>query len=394
MPCLCDHRGMWDRRENVIIILVMKWLAKRWVDKLRPGTFDSWDLLMKAFIQRYCPPSNTAKQLEEICNFKQEGDKTLYQAWERYSDLLYRCPTHGINNHQKWHDGSSSRTIEGSSYKGNDYIENKLENLGRDTKKLKENIHAIQVGCQNYGGAHLEKDYPIKEEVKSIKEAKYGEFGRPLPFNLGASVNVIPKSIFKYLKLARIKKTDMLVEMVDMTKISPIGIVENVLVKIDKFLFPSDFMVVDMLNIRIICDRVTFDMEKKIHNFTTPRGEIYMINATCNTPSDASSRFEETNEVHNDYNKEQGRSRKRTRKLRFNINLPSTYFCKPVKQILEGELKFWQTCDPNIKECNRGYEGPSEHLAKDKGFGQECTKVKSPRDDVSDSALRRNICDK
>ncbi|GJZ02859.1 reverse transcriptase domain-containing protein [Tanacetum coccineum] len=61
--------------------------------------------------------------------------------------------------------------------------------------------------------------------------------------DLGASVNVIPKSIFKHIKLARLKKTDMLVEMAYMTKRSPIGIVENVLVKIDKFLFPSDFVV-------------------------------------------------------------------------------------------------------------------------------------------------------
>ncbi|GJZ92680.1 hypothetical protein Tco_0664745 [Tanacetum coccineum] len=53
--------------------------AKRWVDCLSPGTVDSWDLLKKAFIQRYCPPSKTVKQLEKIHNFKQEGDKTLYQ---------------------------------------------------------------------------------------------------------------------------------------------------------------------------------------------------------------------------------------------------------------------------------------------------------------------------
>ncbi|GKD24648.1 hypothetical protein Tco_1230862 [Tanacetum coccineum] len=33
--------------------------------------------------KRYCPPSKTAKQLEEIRNFRQEGDETLYQAWER-----------------------------------------------------------------------------------------------------------------------------------------------------------------------------------------------------------------------------------------------------------------------------------------------------------------------
>ncbi|GJY53661.1 retrovirus-related pol polyprotein from transposon TNT 1-94 [Tanacetum coccineum] len=66
--------------------------------------------------------------------------------------------------------------------------------------------------------------------------------------NLGANVNVIPKSMFEHLKLAQLKKTDMLVKMADMTKRYPIGIVENVLVKINKFLFPLDFVVMDMLN--------------------------------------------------------------------------------------------------------------------------------------------------
>ncbi|GJS45543.1 putative ribonuclease H-like domain-containing protein [Tanacetum coccineum] len=75
-----------------------------------------------------------------------------------------------------------------------------------------------------------------------------GSFNFYAMADLGASVNVIPKSMFEHLKLARLKKTDMLVEMPDMTKRAPIGIVENVLVKIDKFLFPSDFVVIDMLN--------------------------------------------------------------------------------------------------------------------------------------------------
>ncbi|GJS50679.1 hypothetical protein Tco_0624041 [Tanacetum coccineum] len=45
-----------------------------------PGITHDAALLDKAFIQRYCPPSKTAKQLEEIHNFKQEDDETLYRA--------------------------------------------------------------------------------------------------------------------------------------------------------------------------------------------------------------------------------------------------------------------------------------------------------------------------
>ncbi|GJT58960.1 phospholipase-like protein [Tanacetum coccineum] len=65
--------------------------------------------------------------------------------------------------------------------------------------------------------------------------------------DLGASVNVMPKSMLEHLKLTNLKETDMLVEMDDMTRKAPLGIVENILVKINKFLFPSDFVTIDML---------------------------------------------------------------------------------------------------------------------------------------------------
>ncbi|GKC00094.1 hypothetical protein Tco_0986230 [Tanacetum coccineum] len=115
--------------------------------------------------------------LEEIHNFKQEGDETLCQAWEWYNDLLYKCPTHDIITIR-------SRNIESSSdSEGIAAIVNKLENLDRDMKKLKENVHAIQVGCQTCEGAYLDKDCPLNKENKGMKEVKYGEFSRPFPNN-------------------------------------------------------------------------------------------------------------------------------------------------------------------------------------------------------------------
>nr|GEX30909.1 hypothetical protein [Tanacetum cinerariifolium] len=46
-------------------------------------------------------------------------------------------------------------------------------------KKLKKNVYAIQIGCQTYEGAHLDKDYPLNEEVKGMEEVKNEEFSRP-----------------------------------------------------------------------------------------------------------------------------------------------------------------------------------------------------------------------
>ncbi|GJV84176.1 hypothetical protein Tco_1524074 [Tanacetum coccineum] len=66
-----------------------------------PGVTHDADLLEKEFIWQYCSPFKTAKKLKEIRNFKQEMCETLYQAWERYNDLLFKCPQLNLNNHQK-----------------------------------------------------------------------------------------------------------------------------------------------------------------------------------------------------------------------------------------------------------------------------------------------------
>ncbi|GKD94305.1 hypothetical protein Tco_1374142 [Tanacetum coccineum] len=89
-----------------------------------------------------------------------------------------------------------SKDIDSSSNsEGIAAIVNKLDSLGRKIKKLKENVHAIQVRCQTCEGAHLDKECPLNEDVKSMEEVKYGEFDRPFPnnsrndgrFNRGAS---------------------------------------------------------------------------------------------------------------------------------------------------------------------------------------------------------------
>ncbi|GJT81698.1 BYPASS-related protein [Tanacetum coccineum] len=329
--------------------------AKRWVDRLPLGTVNSWDFLKKAFIQRYCPPSKTVKQLEEIRNFKQEGDKTLYQAWERYNDLLYKCPTYDINNHQKVNIfdnglGALNRQLldshgpisgmtpvqaltfgrpspfgNGAKYRVGPpgyYI--RMENrppVGEKRPSLEElmNKHleeSMRIRTEMEEWAANEINSPSLDQCKAVYADKKtsldnGRHEISIAFSICTQIvqtnDVSPKIMpcqlqpkelnpGKYTLPCTIGSLNFYAMMdLDMTKRSPIGIVENVLVKIDKFLFPSDFVVTK-------------------------------------------------------------RSRKKPRKLKLDINLPNKHFSKPVKQILEGELKFWLTCDPNIKECNGGHE--------------------------------------
>ena len=74
--------------------------AKIWFNRLPPESKQSWDNLRRAFLKHYCPPSRISELLGKIHRFMQVKEETLYQAWERYNELLYRCPMHNLNKHQ------------------------------------------------------------------------------------------------------------------------------------------------------------------------------------------------------------------------------------------------------------------------------------------------------
>ncbi|KAK5772782.1 hypothetical protein PVK06_049077 [Gossypium arboreum] len=64
--------------------------------------------------------------------------------------------------------------------------------------------------------------------------------------DLGASINVMPYKMFKQLGLGKPKQTKMSIQLADKTIRFPRGIIEDVLVKINKFIFLIDFIVLDI----------------------------------------------------------------------------------------------------------------------------------------------------
>ena len=63
--------------------------------------------------------------------------------------------------------------------------------------------------------------------------------------DLGANVNLLPYSMYKQLGLGELKPTNIIVSLVDRSVKIPKGIVEDVLVKVDNFYYPVDFVVLD-----------------------------------------------------------------------------------------------------------------------------------------------------
>ncbi|GJZ00130.1 hypothetical protein Tco_0517559 [Tanacetum coccineum] len=174
------------------------------------------------FLNKYYPPARTAKKMEEINNFQQEPDESLFRAWERFKELLMKCPQHYLTDmqevilfyngldvptrqildskgaiptkttvdakvaiqemaeySQKWHNGTSSkdRSIENSD--GLAAIQAQLNNLGREIKKVNEKVYAAQVGCELCKGPYYTNDCPLKEEGNTLEEAYYTQFRAP-----------------------------------------------------------------------------------------------------------------------------------------------------------------------------------------------------------------------
>ncbi|GKB85972.1 reverse transcriptase domain-containing protein [Tanacetum coccineum] len=72
-------------------------VAKTWLDKEPPNSILTWDDLVSKFINFFFPPSKTTNLRNEITNFRQIAQESFSEAWERFKELLRKCPHHGFS---------------------------------------------------------------------------------------------------------------------------------------------------------------------------------------------------------------------------------------------------------------------------------------------------------
>ncbi|KAK8716460.1 hypothetical protein V6N13_043767 [Hibiscus sabdariffa] len=63
--------------------------------------------------------------------------------------------------------------------------------------------------------------------------------------DLGASINLMPKSVFQKLGIGEAKPTTVMLQLADHSFVQPEGKIEDILVQVDKFIFPADFLILD-----------------------------------------------------------------------------------------------------------------------------------------------------
>src|SRR4051812_36011148 len=70
--------------------------AKAWLNSLPSGAITSWGILMQKFLLKFFPMSRTNALRKDITDFVQRENEMFLECWERFKDLLLKCPHYGF----------------------------------------------------------------------------------------------------------------------------------------------------------------------------------------------------------------------------------------------------------------------------------------------------------
>nr|GEV07090.1 reverse transcriptase domain-containing protein [Tanacetum cinerariifolium] len=70
--------------------------ATAWFDRFPRNSINTFEQMEKMFLVKYFPPSMVTKLKNEITNFCQRLDESLFKAWERYKLSIDHCPNHNM----------------------------------------------------------------------------------------------------------------------------------------------------------------------------------------------------------------------------------------------------------------------------------------------------------
>ncbi|XP_022849934.1 uncharacterized protein LOC111372029 [Olea europaea var. sylvestris] len=75
---------LWDR-------------ALEWLDSKHIASITTWNNLAKKFCTKFFPPAKITKLKYDISIFRQEETESFDEAWNRFKNMLRKCPHHGIS---------------------------------------------------------------------------------------------------------------------------------------------------------------------------------------------------------------------------------------------------------------------------------------------------------
>ncbi|GFZ06460.1 hypothetical protein Acr_18g0006300 [Actinidia rufa] len=148
------------------------------------------------------------------------------------------------------------------SGRGDDEKEEKIESVPKSEGTLREEREILAHAPFPYRKLNVRENAFRVKDVQFVVQVKtppkYKDLGCPIItciigdhkiagclLDLGSSVNLLPYSVYEQLGLGELKPTRITLQLANRSIKDPRGIVEDVLVKVDKFYYPTDFVVLD-----------------------------------------------------------------------------------------------------------------------------------------------------
>ncbi|KAF7834764.1 uncharacterized protein G2W53_009623 [Senna tora] len=229
---ICDtfkHNGVSDDAIRLRLFpFSLRDKAKVWLQSLLEGSITTWEELAQQFLTKYFPPGKTAKMRNDITSFVLLDNESLYEAWERFKELLKKCPHHGLPKWlqvQTFYNGLSSEirtSIDAAA--GGALMSKPVDAAYTLLETMSSNNH------------QWHSDRHVHARVTGVQESD-------MFASLSSQIVVLTKEV-KSLGIQGAVKA-MSPFMVDRSIAYPRGIIENVLVKVDKLILPADFIVLD-----------------------------------------------------------------------------------------------------------------------------------------------------
>ena len=97
---VCDtvkYNGVTEEALSLrMFLLSLSDRAKHWLTSQPPDSTTSWNDLVQKFLIKIFPLVKIAQLVQEINTFRQFEGENLVEVWERFHELLRRCPHHRL----------------------------------------------------------------------------------------------------------------------------------------------------------------------------------------------------------------------------------------------------------------------------------------------------------
>nr|GEW70436.1 reverse transcriptase domain-containing protein [Tanacetum cinerariifolium] len=148
--------------------------AAAWFNRLSRNSINTFEQMAKMFLGKYFPPSMVTKLRNDITNFRQRPDESLFKAWKRYKLSIDRCPNHNVlpvTQIDTFYNGLTLRhrdTINAAA--GGTFMKRRPEQC----YDLIENMTAHHNGILQPNGPPLAKlrTYMLREPIKENNQGR------------------------------------------------------------------------------------------------------------------------------------------------------------------------------------------------------------------------------